>query len=49
MRAKKTDTNLLVMRMNMSAGHFSNSGRYGRLKDLAEEYAFMFLAHGVEQ
>jgi len=47
MRELKTDENLLVMRINMGAGHFSNSGRYGRLKDYAEEYAFMFLAHGL--
>lgn len=48
MRDLKTDDNLLVMRINMGAGHFSNSGRYGRLQDYAEEYAFMFLAHGIE-
>ncbi len=47
MRHLKTDDNLLVMRINMGAGHFSNSGRYGRLKDYAEEYAFMFLAHEI--
>ncbi len=47
MRAEKTDDNLLVMRINMGAGHFANSGRYGRLRDFAEEYAFMLLAHGV--
>ena len=49
MRAKKTDDNLLVMRINMGAGHFSNSGRYGRQKDYAEEFAFMFLAHGINE
>ncbi|WP_189400382.1 S9 family peptidase [Arenicella chitinivorans] len=49
MRELKTDDNLLVMRINMGAGHFSNSGRYGRLKDYAEEYAFMFLAHGIKE
>jgi oligopeptidase B len=49
MRELKTDNNLLVMRINMGAGHFSNSGRYGRLKDYAEEYAFMFLAHGINE
>jgi oligopeptidase B len=49
MREHKTDENLLVMRINMGAGHFSNSGRYGRLKDYAEEYAFMFLAHGISE
>ena len=47
MRELKTDNNLLVMRMNMGAGHFANSGRYGRLRDTAEEYAFMLLAHGI--
>lgn len=49
MRELKTDKNLLVMRINMGAGHFSNSGRYGRLLDYAEEYAFMFLAHGINE
>ncbi|MEH6456507.1 MAG: S9 family peptidase [Cocleimonas sp.] len=49
MRELKLDENLLVMRINMGAGHFSNSGRYGRLKDYAEEYAFMFLAHGISE
>lgn len=49
MRSNKTDNNLLVMRINMGAGHFANSGRYGRLKDYAEEYAFMFLAHDITE
>jgi oligopeptidase B len=49
MRATKTDNNLLVMRINMGAGHFSNTGRYGRLKDYAEEYAFAVIAHGIKQ
>lgn len=49
MRELKRDKNLLVMRINMGAGHFSNSGRYGRLKDYAEEYAFMLLAHGISK
>ncbi|WP_026376282.1 S9 family peptidase [Aestuariibacter salexigens] len=49
MRANKTDQNLLVMRMNMGAGHFANSGRYGSLKDDAEEYAFVLLAHGISE
>ena len=49
MRERKTDDNLLVMRMNMGAGHFANSGRYGRLRDLAEEYAFMLRAHGIDR
>jgi oligopeptidase B len=49
MRATKTDNNLLVMRMNMGAGHFANTGRYGRLMDYAEEYAFALIAHGIKQ
>ncbi|WP_100656131.1 S9 family peptidase [Alteromonas flava] len=49
MRNTKTDNNLLVMRMNMGAGHFANSGRYGRLKDRAQEYAFQLLAHGIQE
>jgi oligopeptidase B len=49
MRELKTDDNLLIMRINMGAGHFSNSGRYGRLRDYAEEYAFMLASHGITQ
>ncbi len=49
MRATKIDNNLLVMRINMGAGHFSNTGRYGRLKDSAEEYAFALIAHGIDK
>jgi oligopeptidase B len=47
MREMKTDNNLLIMRINMGAGHFANSGRYGRLRDYAEEYAFMLTSHGI--
>ena len=47
MRHAKTNDSLLVMRINMGAGHFANSGRYGRLRDYAEEYAFTLLAHGI--
>ncbi len=49
MRSSKTDDNLLIMRINMGAGHFANSGRYGRLKDYAEEYAFLLTAHGINE
>jgi len=49
MRELKTDDNLLIMRINMGAGHFANSGRYGRLRDYAEEYAFALRSHGVTE
>lgn len=49
MRDLKVDGNLLIMRINMGAGHFANSGRYGRLRDYAEEYAFVLLANGISE
>lgn len=49
MREFKTDDNLLIMRINMGAGHFANSGRYGRLRDYAEEYTFALRAHGITE
>ena len=41
LRAMKTDDNVLIMKMHMGAGHFSSSGRYDYLKDIAFEYAFV--------
>ncbi|MDO6713294.1 S9 family peptidase [Aliiglaciecola sp. 2_MG-2023] len=49
MREMKTDDNLLIMRINMGAGHFANSGRYGRLRDYAEELVFMLKSHGIDK
>lgn len=40
MRAMKTDSNPLIFRINMDAGHGGNSGRFERLKQVALEYAF---------
>ena len=41
MRSLRTDDNTLILRTNMGAGHFGASGRYGRLRELAFEYAFI--------
>lgn len=41
LRAMKTDTNALLFRTNMNAGHGGASGRFSRLKEIAEEYAFI--------
>lgn len=49
MRDMKTDNNLLLMRMNMGAGHFANSGRYGRQLDNAEEMVFTLISHGITE
>jgi oligopeptidase B len=41
LRRLKTDRRLLVMRINMEAGHGGKSGRFEHLHELAEEYAFV--------
>ncbi len=41
LRALKTDTNPLLLKMNMGAGHGGATGRYERLKEIAFRYAFM--------
>jgi oligopeptidase B len=41
LRVTKTDTNPLLFRVNMGAGHGGNSGRFGRVEDSAFEAAFI--------
>ncbi|MEM7037107.1 MAG: S9 family peptidase [Bacteroidota bacterium] len=41
LRDLKTDDNILLLKTNMGAGHQGASGRYGHLKELAFDYAFM--------
>ncbi|HEV2595201.1 MAG TPA: S9 family peptidase [Sphingomicrobium sp.] len=41
LRATKTDTNLLMLKINMGAGHGGKSGRWERLHEVAETYTFM--------
>jgi oligopeptidase B len=41
LRANKTDSHVLLMKMNMGAGHGGATGRYERLKEVAFRYAFM--------
>ncbi len=40
-RALKTDDNLLMMKINMGAGHGGKSGRFERYYEVAEEYMFL--------
>ena len=47
LRALKTDDNLLLLKTNMGAGHGGRSGRYDRLYEVAEEYAFMLAVMGL--
>ena len=47
LRANKTDDNVLLLRVNMGAGHGGASGRYDRLKDDAADYAWLLTTLGV--
>ena len=41
LRSIKTDSNRLLLKTNMGAGHGGASGRYDSLKELAFDYAFI--------
>jgi oligopeptidase B len=41
LRDLKTDSNLLLLKTNMGAGHQGASGRYGYLEELAFDYSFV--------
>ena len=41
LRATKTDHNLLLLKINMGAGHGGKSGRWEKLHEVAESYAFI--------
>jgi oligopeptidase B len=46
LRDMKTDDNILIMDVNMTAGHGGASGRFERLKTVALEYAFILDLEG---
>jgi oligopeptidase B len=46
LRATKTDDNLLLLKINMGAGHGGKSGRWERLHEIAEAYAFVLSTMG---
>ncbi|MEX0985845.1 MAG: S9 family peptidase [Bacteroidales bacterium] len=48
LRDMKTDNNLLLMYCNMETGHGGASGRYERYREIAMEYAFLFMLANVE-
>jgi oligopeptidase B len=47
LRAMKTDDNVLLMKTNMGAGHGGKSGRFERLRENAEEAAFILWQLGM--
>lgn len=48
LRASKTDSNLLLLKTDLDAGHAGMSGRYQAYRDAALEYAFLFKVLGIE-
>jgi oligopeptidase B len=46
LRATKTDDNLLLLKINMGAGHGGKSGRWERLHEVTEAYAFIITQIG---
>ncbi|QTH21724.1 S9 family peptidase [Rhizorhabdus wittichii] len=46
LRATKTDDHLLLLKINMGAGHGGKSGRYESLREDAEAYAFVLTQMG---
>jgi oligopeptidase B len=49
LRAMKTDSNVLLLRTKMQAGHGGVSGRYKRYRETAFTYAFMLDLLGIEE
>jgi oligopeptidase B len=46
LRATKTDTNPLLLHINMDAGHGGKAGRFARLDEIGRMYAFILWALG---
>jgi oligopeptidase B len=47
LRDMKTDNNLLLLHTNMEFGHGGASGRFDYLKDVALNFAFLFMLEGI--
>jgi oligopeptidase B len=47
LRANKTDSNVILLKTNMGAGHGGSSGRYDRLHEIAFEYAYALTQVGI--
>ena len=45
MRLKRAGGGMLLFKCELGAGHFSQSGRFDALKELAIDYAFVLLCH----
>ena len=47
LRANKTDDNIVLLRVNMDAGHGGASGRYDKLHEVAHDYAWLLMEFGI--
>jgi oligopeptidase B len=47
LRERKTDDNVLLLRVNMGAGHGGSSGRYDKLREDAHDYAWLLTQMGL--
>jgi oligopeptidase B len=48
-RSVKKDNNLLLLYINMAAGHGGASGRFNYLKEVAMQYSFLFSLEGITE
>jgi len=48
LRTLKTNSNLLLLKTNMGAGHGGASGRYDYLREIALDYAFLLSQLGID-
>jgi len=49
LRAANRSKSLIALRMNVDAGHGGASGRYDRLKEIAQSYAFVLYTLGIAE
>lgn len=49
LRTLKTDSNTLLFKINMGAGHGGSSGRYDYLREIALDYAFLLSEFGIRE
>jgi len=49
LRSLKTDSNPLLLKTNMGAGHGGASGRYDYLREIALDYAFLLTQLGIKK
>lgn len=49
LREHKTDNNIILLKVNMDAGHAGASGRFDYLKEVSEDYVFVFSMFGIKE